>query len=368
VGGAVGHIVSRGFTLSRASNARRMTTAALYGGGGVIGISAATLGVLVAEGLIAKRMVGLRTESAPYADGIYGPRRRGTSLRLVLLGDSAAAGLGADSPLDTAGALLAQRLAEAADRPVKLVVVASVGARSADLDAQVTRALLLRPHVAVVIIGVNDVTHLTRPQSAIRDLEHGVARLVDGGSEVIVGTCPDIGATRVIRQPLRSVARRLSRQLAAAQTIAVVEAGGRSVSLGALGPHFEDNPEDMFAHDRVHPSSVGYEATAQVLLPAILNSLTLLEPEQRPPDAHSGEQVVPVSMAAITAVDRVGTEVVASGVGGEARGPSGRWAQVRHQILRPIRRAEPPMPLSEDSPQEPEDGSGSVAENSSPGG
>lgn len=343
--------------MTRASNARRISTAALYGGGGAVGIGAAALGVLFAEGFMAKRTIGLRKASAPYADGIYGPRRRGTSLRLVILGDSIAAGLGADSPLDTIGALLAQALAEAANRPVRLVIVATVGARSADLDVQVTRALLLRPHVAVVIIGGNDITHLTRPQSAIRDLEQGVERLVDAGAEVVVGTCPDVGTIRPIRQPLRSVARRLSRQLAAAQTIAVVEAGGRSVSLGdLLGPHFEEHPDDMFAHDRFHPSSIGYEATAQVLLPSILDSLGFLEPDQRVPDERRGEQIVPVATAAITAVDRVGTEVVASLVAGDTRGPRGRWAQIRHRVLQPIRRADPPVPLSEDIPEASEDG------------
>ncbi len=349
--------------MSRASNARRISTTALYGGGGVVGVGAAALGVLVAEGFMARRTIGLRRESAPYADGIYGRRQRGTSLRLVVLGDSVAAGLGADSSLDTIGALLAQGLAEAADRPVRLVIVATVGARSADLDAQVTRALHLQPHVAVVIIGGNDVTHLTRPQSAIRDLEQGVVRLVEAGAEVVVGTCPDIGTIRPIRQPLRSVARRLSRQLAAAQTIAVVEAGGRSVSLGdLLGPHFEEHPDDMFAHDRFHPSSVGYEATAQVLLPSILDSLALLEPEERMADSRRGQGAVPVSRAAITAVDRVGTEVVASQVAGDARGPSGRWAQIRHRILRPIRRAEPPAPLSEEAIDSADDDSSTSAD------
>jgi len=354
--------------VTRASNARRISTAALYGGGSAVGIGAAALGVLVAEGLMAKRTIGMRKKSAPYADGIYGPRRRGTSLRLVILGDSIAAGLGADSSLDTVGALLAQGLAEAADRPVRLVVVATVGARSADLDAQVTRALILQPHVAVVVVGGNDITHLTRPQTAIRDLEQGVERLVDGGAEVVVGTCPDIGTIRPIRQPLRSVARRLSRQLAAAQTIAIVEAGGRSVSLGdLLGPHFEEHHEDMFAHDRFHPSSIGYEVMAQVLLPSVLDSLALLEPEQQVPDERRGEQVVPVAMAAITAVDRVGTEVVASRVAGDTRGPSGRWAQIRHRILRPIRRAEPPVPLSEGIPEEPEEDSDIAADVSDSG-
>lgn len=339
--------------MTRANSARRIATAAAYGGGGLVGVGAATLGVLVAEGFMARRTFGPRKESAPYADGYYGPKRRGTSLRLVMLGDSSAAGLGADGPLETLGALLAQGLVDAADRPVRFVNVATVGARSSDLESQVTRALILKPHVAVILIGGNDVTHLTRPQTAVRELELGVARLVDAGAEVIVGTCPDLGTVKPIREPLRTVARRLSRQLAAAQTIAVVEAGGRSVSLGdLLGPEFDEFPDEMFAQDRFHPSSRGYASAAQAILPSVLDSLGLIPPEERLPDERLGDALLPVSVAAVSAADTGGTEVAPGTSSGERSGPKGRWAQVRHRILRPVPRAEKPAPLTADMPDE----------------
>ncbi len=339
--------------MTRATSARRIATAAAYGGGGLVGVGAATLGVLVAEGFMARRTLGPRRASAPYTDGYYGPKRRGTSLRLVMLGDSIAAGLGADGPLETLGALLAQGLADAAERPVRFVNVATVGARSADLESQVTRALILRPHVAVIVIGGNDVTHLIRPQTAVRELELGVSRLVEAGAEVIVGTCPDLGTVKPIREPLRTVARRLSRQLAAAQTIAVVEAGGRSVSLGdLLGPEFDEFPEEMFAQDRYHPSSRGYSSTAQAILPSVLDSLGLIPQAERLPDARLGDALLPVAVAAISAVDTGGTEVAPGQVFGERRGPKGRWAQVRHRVLRPVANAEPPAPLSAEIPDD----------------
>jgi len=306
--------------------------------------------------MLARRTFGPRRESAPYADGYYGPKRRGTSLRFVMLGDSVAAGLGADGPLETLGARLSQGLVRAADRPVRFVNVATVGARSADLESQVTRALILKPHIAVIIIGGNDVTHLTRPQTAVRDLESGVARLVDAGAEVIVGTCPDLGTVKPIREPLRTVARRLSRQLAAAQTIAVVEAGGRSVSLGdLLGPEFDEFPDEMFAHDRFHPSSRGYASAAQAILPSALDALGLVSPDERLPNVRLGDALLPVSMAAVSAADVGGTEVAPGQVSGELRGPKGRWAQVRHRILHPVPRAEKPAPLTTDMPDEESD-------------
>lgn len=343
-------------TMTRASSARRIATAAAYGGGGLVGVGATTLGVLVAEGFLARRTFGMRKESAPYADGYYGPKRRGTSLRLVMLGDSSAAGLGAGGPLETLGARLAQGLVEAAGRPVRFVNVATVGARSADLESQVTRALLLKPHVAVILIGGNDVTHLTRPQTAVRDLEFGVSRLVDAGAEVVVGTCPDLGTVKPIREPLRTVARRLSRQLAAAQTIAVVEAGGRSVSLGdLLGPEFSEFPDEMFANDRFHPSSRGYASAARAMLPSVLDSLSLLPQDDCHPDARRGDALLPVALAAVSAVDTGGTEVAPGQKSGERRGSKGRWAQVRHRIMRPVPRAEKPAPLSASMPFDEDD-------------
>ncbi len=335
--------------MGRAASARRIATAAAYGGGGLVGVGAAIAGVAVAEGALAKRSIGLRKEAAPYADGLYGPRRPGTSLRFVFLGDSSAAGLGADSALETPGAVIAQGLVEASGRPVRYVNMATVGARSADLELQTTRALLVKPHVVAIMIGVNDITHLVRPQTSVRDLEQAVSRLVEAGAEVIVGTCPDIGTVKPIAQPLRWIGRRLSRQLAAAQTIATIEAGGRSVSFGdLLGPEFDANPETMFSADRFHPSSAGYAAAASVLLPSMIDALGFTPQEERVPDQRLGDKVLPVAVAAITAGDSFGTEVHGARVAGDDRGPRGRWAQVRHRILHPLPRAEQPDPLSAD--------------------
>lgn len=335
---------------------RRLVSLAAIGGGGLVGAGVAAFGVLAAEAALARHMIGPRRRSAPYDDGLYGPRRTGTSLRYVMIGDSSAAGLGLDSSLETPGALIAQAIVDAADRPVRFVNVATVGARSADLEQQVSRALMIRPHVVTIMIGANDVTHLGRPQAAVGALGQAVFRLVNGGSQVVVGTCPDIGSIGPILPPLRNVARRLSRQLAAAQTVAVVEAGGRSVSLAhLLGPRFAAEPEIMFGSDRFHPSREGYAAAAQVLLPSVLAALDL--PAVRPPvtDVSTlGREILPVVRAADVASDEAGTEVAGTRVAGDERGPMGRWALVVHRPAPELPAAEPPSPLeSESAPVEP---------------
>lgn len=227
-------------------------------------------GVLTVEALEARRRIGRRTSSAPYADGRYG-RGQGTSIRLAVLGDSGAAGLGADSPADTMGAILASALAEVSGRTVTLSNHAVIGAQTKDLDAQVDRATWTRPHVAVIMVGANDITHLVPRQVSAHRLRAIVRRLRESGTHVVVATCPDLGTVKPVPQPLRSIMRRRSRLLADAQARATLAEGGRPVALGArLGPEFDSRPEVMFSHDRFHPSTDGYAAAAQALLPEVI--------------------------------------------------------------------------------------------------
>jgi lysophospholipase L1-like esterase len=67
------------------------------------------------------------------------------------------------------------------------------------------------------------------------------------------------------------MARRMSRELAAAQWIGVRDAGGRPVALAEiLGGMFEAAPERFFSADRFHPSTEGYAACAHAMLPEVL--------------------------------------------------------------------------------------------------
>jgi lysophospholipase L1-like esterase len=275
----------------RDERVRRIAVAAAKGGGGLLGVgtalTGAAIGVMVVQARQARRAIGPRRGVPPYADGRYLPpgedTPRGTSLRLAVLGDSGAAGLGAQDAHGTAGGRLAAELAAASHRQVLLTNVAVVGAESGDLAAQVERVLAVRPHVAVIMIGANDVTHLVRPQKSVRLLRQAVQQLRDAGTEVVVGTCPDLGTVRPISSPLRQVVGRMSRELAAAQSIAVDEAGGRPVPLAEiLGELFDAAPERFFSADRFHPSAEGYAACAHALLPEVLDAVGLPRPGALP--------------------------------------------------------------------------------------
>jgi len=326
--------------MSRASRARRVAIAAAYGGGTVGAAGAILLGVLVGEARLARRTVGEPKTSPPVADGRYGPAGTGAPLLLAMLGDSSGAGFGVDLAEQTPGALLAKGLAEMTDRPVLLITAAKVGGRSEHLLDQVGAVVDHCPDVAVVMVGANDVTHRVRPVNSVRYLSEAVRTLRKDGIEVVVGTCPDLGTVEPIAQPLRLIARRWSRMLAAAQTIAVVEAGGRSVSLGdLLGPEFAAAPRELFSADRFHPSASGYARAASALLPSVAAVLGVGPDagEEQELSAKRGEVVSSLPEAAAMAASEPGTEVSGIEVAGRERGPWGRWVVLRHRIRRVTR-------------------------------
>ncbi|MEV0426689.1 SGNH/GDSL hydrolase family protein [Micromonospora sp. NPDC050495] len=198
-------------------------------------------------------------------------------LRLVLLGDSSALGVGVEHFEETIGGQLAHLLAEGpAGRLVHLSSVGVSGSRSTDLATQVARALLgERPDVAVILVGANDATALARPGDAAAYLGSAVRRLREAHVEVVVGTCPDLGAVRAVDAPLRQVLAWSGRRIARAQTSAVLNAGGGVVDLATeTGPVFRADAGTL-CHDGYHPSADGYRVWAHALLPAVEAAATV---------------------------------------------------------------------------------------------
>jgi lysophospholipase L1-like esterase len=190
----------------------------------------------------------------------------GTPLRLALIGDSTAAGVGADLTEETVGAQLAA--AVGGDRRVVLTSVAIAGSRTGDLGPQVSRALLGKPDVVVMLIGANDATHVT-PLPKVHDQQAAaVARLRREGVAVVVGTCPDMGARNFL-PPLRQVVAWQGRRVARVQAIAVRDADGEVVPLALIcGPQFRADPTSL-SSDGFHPSAYGYRLWSEALLPTL---------------------------------------------------------------------------------------------------
>lgn len=211
-----------------------------------------------------------RTPRLPEADGdphgvLDGA---GAALRLVVLGESTVAGVGAGRYADGIGACLAARLAARTARAVRWHAVGRSGATARQARAElVPRLAGLEADVLVVVLGVNDVLGL-RPCAQWRvDL----AALVDAAwaalgapRPTVISPLPPLGAFACFPQPLRAF---LGMRAAAfdAVTHALAAARGLVVApaLPPLGP-------EVFATDGFHPSARGYAAWADGLATAAL--------------------------------------------------------------------------------------------------
>jgi lysophospholipase L1-like esterase len=192
----------------------------------------------------------------------------GEPLRLALLGDSIAYGIGADRTEDTLAPRLRLTL-EQAGIETSTRVFAWSGARSADLARQVERALPWDPDVVLIIIGANDLTHQVPPVQAAEALRQAVRALVGGGAEVVLAPAPDLSVVPHVPPAFRSFVRDRSNQFRAEQIAAATPEGAVIADADAATSGSFGGDVRLFSRDNFHPSSEGYARIATALGPVV---------------------------------------------------------------------------------------------------
>ncbi|MGW2252478.1 SGNH/GDSL hydrolase family protein [Kitasatospora sp. NPDC001660] len=215
--------------------------------------------------------------SVPIADGRYAPAEPGDEqpLTLLMLGDSLAQSFGAQRPGQTLGARLAQGLAEGTGRQVVLRVHARVGATTAAVGRQVLRAARLRPGVAVLIVGGNDVLLPAPLGRSARRFAHLAQTLRETGWQLVIVPCPNPNHGPGFRCLARWIGHHRSRRLARLHTRTATRTGSHLAPTS--GPEFRDHADTLLGPDGVHPSPAGYAAHATRMLPTLLEAATHLE-------------------------------------------------------------------------------------------
>ena len=299
-------------------------------------------GLLRAEAKLARRAIGETTGAPPDATGWYGRGRPGPAIKVALLGDSSAAGYGVERVTETPAPSWPAASRRAPTAACTCGSYAVVGARSSDLVGQIDRAVPTEPHVAVILIGANDVTHSVLPSQSVRHLSEAVRRLRDAGVEVVVGTCPDLGTVKPIapRSSRSAAPGRPPRRRADDRG----RRGGRSDRLVGLDPgaRVRCRPGAPVRARRFHPSADGYRRMVDTLLPSTIAALGFAPEDEAEPEAYRGEGVLPVTTAAAEAVKTPGTEVDGTEVGGSRRGMRGLWVEMRHRRRTPTAATEVP--------------------------
>jgi lysophospholipase L1-like esterase len=131
------------------------------------------------------------------------------------------------------------------------------------LDEQLGPALALRPDLALIVAGTNDVLRPRFDADAVgRDMERMQTALVRQGATVVSFTLPDLGPVMPIARPLRSRVHRLARALA--------EASARSgaILLDFTSHPFASDPR-LWSEDRLHANAAGHARIADALAHAL---------------------------------------------------------------------------------------------------
>lgn len=210
--------------------------------------------------------------------------------RYVALGDSQTEGI---DDRDGSGGYrgwadrLAEHLAEA-NPELRYANLAVRGRRTAQIrEEQLGAALALRPDLATVLAGMND---LIRPRCDVRELsghlEDMVAALAASGSCVVTFTFPDITRLVPLVRPLRGRVLRLNariRSIAARHGAVLVE----------TFPYAVTSDPRLWSTDRIHATPLGHERIAAAAAHALAlpgSDASWREPLPSPPARRIGER------------------------------------------------------------------------------
>ena len=170
--------------------------------------------LLLAQGA----MVRLRALSLPEATG---PRRgqlgSGAPLRILMVGDSSAAGVGANTQDNALIGHLTRNLA--ATHRVEWTLFAKTGATTASTLERLRQLPLAGFDIAIVVLGVNDATRLIRLRKWLGSQGTLTRRLrmEFGAQHVFISALPPLGEFPLLPQPLAWVLGCHAQRLDAAQ-------------------------------------------------------------------------------------------------------------------------------------------------------
>jgi Lysophospholipase L1 and related esterases len=203
--------------------------------------------------------VRLRALALPEADG---PRQgivgTGPDLRLLIVGDSSAAGVGVGTQDDALTGRLVSDLAR--DFTVHWRLEAKTGATSAQTLSHLLRLEIGAIDVAVTALGVNDVTRQVSP-ARFRDQQRAIAALLlrHGAQQIWRSGLPPMERFPLLPRPLRDVlgaqARKLDRVLEADSIVPLHR-------LPFDPSHLDPN---LLARDGFHPGPMIYAEWARKL-------------------------------------------------------------------------------------------------------
>lgn len=215
--------------------------------------------LLVLQALHARRKAPVLPEAAGPRSGAAG---QGAPLRLLVVGDSSAAGVGVQRQSQALAGPMARYLAEATGTRVHWRLVARSGVTTAQALDLLRGEGPLQADVAVVVTGVNDVVEQVPSQRAVRAREALADELRNrtGVRHVVFVALPPLHQFPALPRPLRWIAGADARR----HDRALADWAGtrRDVSHANWGLQLN---RGVMAHDGFHPGPPAYRQCATML-------------------------------------------------------------------------------------------------------
>ena len=217
--------------------------------------------LLVAQALQVRRRALKLPEAAGPRAGTAGD---GPDLRLLILGDSSAAGVGADHQDQALSGQLVQRLAKT--HRVTWRLEATTGHTTKDALNRLGGLGAEQFDVAIVALGVNDVTRAVPLRLWLERQSRLITRLQTdfGVRQICLSGLPPMGEFPLLPHPLRWILGRQARRFD--QHLRQLAAGVPNVSVTAMT---FDLSVDHMAEDGFHPGPEVYAAWADMFMDQI---------------------------------------------------------------------------------------------------
>lgn len=218
--------------------------------------------LLFLQGQYTRRKVGLLPDAAGERTGIVG--EAGEPARLLVIGESTVAGLGARTHRQALAGQFAERLAERVGRRVEWTVI---GRNGVTARRTIDELVPLIPDTTfdyiLLGIGGNDVMKLSSPKKWRRDMLEllGILRGRNPNAVIFISNCPMIVLSPVIPQPIKFLLWELSK---------MHDRNIRDFTAGLERVHYYPQPVDVevdgFFADGIHPSEQGYSDWAEAMM------------------------------------------------------------------------------------------------------
>jgi lysophospholipase L1-like esterase len=238
-----------------------------------LALKLALLPVLLAQGRRVRDSALKLPEAAGERHGVAGTGH--VALRVLIVGDSSAAGVGVGTQDDAFAGQLAQALAERTGAAVGWQLVATSGHTAGDAARALAGATLQTADLLVTALGVNDVVGQTRAAAFLAALDEIHALAVTRAQVTHTWHCglPPMGTFPLLPPPLRWI---LGRDAAHLDDALVRHLQGQTARLHLPLPEAprmpgkdDATPEGWMARDGFHPGLLGYRQWGRQVAEAI---------------------------------------------------------------------------------------------------